>query len=403
MKRHLLAFLLLVSLAFRVGPGLCADYTPPFLTPMHAAPGNALSPDTNRFCPVPPATPLARALVPPEALALARIFNHFAWPPKGQGTVPGYSKAGVPVPQTSLAENLAGQRPYPYPLPATADQAAAGAAGAARLFADLGAALGATFSAAGSVVNATLDPSVLSTRFLYSDNATLVRGAAYAAGSCGPFMAVLANEAEHGRPALLRLGDPARGQAPVTGVVDGYDRRTPSRHLVHVVFGNEDTGQWLALNATTSPVPGLEPGCASASAIIGIRPYASSLTLLSPANSSRTPPRTPRANGPFRFTMGGGLTPSTPFTYYQVQISGPGGWQPEIYWPAASCQKGAGVCEVYFKGSDKQTIGVHRWRARGIVWTPADPRVQPGPWTDWRTFNATAPEKIRPLPPSMPR
>ncbi len=406
----LLAFL--ISGALGAKPGQCVDYTPPFLTPMYASPGNVLSPDTNRYCPVSPASPLSRTLVPPEALALGRIFNHFAWPTQGVGAIPGYTKAGITVGQTSLAQLLDGQRPYPYPLPATAKADQPGALGAARLFADLSAALGATFGDKGSLVNATLSPGLLADHFRYSRNASLVLGRDASAGACGAFMAVLENEAEHGRPALLRLGDPALGQVPLTGVVagvvDGYDRRDPARHLVHVVFGNgTGQGQWLALNASTNPVPGLPAGCSAASAIIGIRPVQADLTLLSPVNASRIGggmgagagmPQTTRANGPFRFTAAEGPDPATPFSYYQVQLNGPGGWSPDIFWPATSCQKGAGICEVYFKASGRQTTGVHQWRARGIAWTPSTPLI-PGPWTAWRAFNATPPELVKPLLP----
>lgn len=405
MKR--IAALLLITLAVLTlwtEQGSCVDYTPPFLTPMAAAPGDPRLPTFNQFCPRNQSRPQGLTLVPDEALGLARIFNHFAWPVQGTGAIPAYTAAGVTVGQVILSQPLAGQRPYPYPLPANGPATP----GTSRLLGDLGAALGASFRDHGSFVNATLNPAPLSAFFGYSRNASLARGQDHAAGSCGAFMRLLENEANHSRPALLRLGDPARGQTPVAGVVDGYDRRNPARAAAHVVLAN-GTGAWLTVNASSGLPPALAalaPDCSGLSALIGIRPAFSNITLLAPVNATpgRTTahlPRTPRANGPYRITMGEGLTPDRPYAGYQVQIDGPGGWKPDVFWPASKCAKGAGVCEIFAPASARQAPGAHRWRARGLARLPQGGDA-PGPWTAWRAFNATPPERAVPLSPVLP-
>ena len=377
------------------------------------------------------------------AVAVGQIFNYYGWPTLGNKTVASYTKGGITVPAVTLSTST-GVTGRPYlmanasamaPLMLNASTNSAYKDSIARMLSDIGAAFGTTYrnatskagksnaASVGSFINGSVDVTPFSNNFYYKNSASKVYGYSYgsSAGARGAgWMKMLEGEVNAGRPVIVRLGNESAGAMWTNYfwsfypknyifVVDGYDKSsTPAR--VHINWGNGSGGGtnmgWYALNYTSSLPAHLRSigNVTNMSAVIGIVPKYSNVTLLSPVNASTSShpggeaPKTPYVAGPFRFT---GAT-SGDYNYYELTLAKPGTVIASgsiQYWPASYCNssgsQGKTICDALLHPNYLWTTGLYKWRVRGLNYDSTAGTVSYGPYTNVRSFNATVSKTLR--------
>ncbi len=365
------------------------------------------------------------------ATAVGQIFNYYGWPTLGTGTITAYTSGGITVPAVSLTTTTTTGRPYLMsnasamaPLMLNASTNSKYTQSIARMLADIGAAFGTTYRNAtyhggqsnarsvGSFINGSLSAAPFTANFYYKNTAQVVYGKDYGPGRSrgSAWMRLIEGEVNAGRPVIVRLGNDSNTFSftdypkNYIFVVDGYDKNA-NPPVAHINWGNGSNTNmgWYKLNYTSQLPAHLRWGGANVtnmSAIIGIAPKYTNVTLLNPVNASTSSshpdsdiPKTPYLGGPFRFSGGAGA--SNDYNYYEITLASPG--QPISagalqYWPSSYCNAtthGSNICTALLHPSVSWTTGVYQWRVRGLYYNASGNTATYGGYSTTRKFNAT--------------